>query len=265
MTLKQLSEWADQLNKIFSLLGKVLSLPLIILTSLYHWLLGVVPILPRSLILLLVAGGALMGAALSIGSYKRQNVWSSWRSLATATLGGLSLGLAALLLYLLPPKPSWQRLDVRTLLTPMEAMRDFPVLLMADQLLGRNGSIPGGKTYKNLLDVKRLPEQLEEEWAAYYAPLLFPSTMPAKISLRRTHRLNSASLGIILVVWTEGSGVDKAYVPREFGYKSLQDSVIVPVSLSGSERASMFVFVYPWTSAVSRDLPDSFEEAISAE
>ena len=95
-------------------------------------------------------------------------------------------------------------------------------------------------------------------------PMAPPLGSPYLRSLRRGAALNStnAIIGIILLVWSHEKEPGSATVPKQFGYRALTASVNVPVTLEATQRASMFVFVYPLTPAASAHLPDHIEDAV---
>jgi hypothetical protein len=136
---------------------------------------------------------------------------------------------------------------------------------MLDQLAGRNGLIPGGETYKTLIHARRVGEKVQEEWAGYYAPFVVANTMPSEISLNNVGAVNAAnaSIGVVVVVWTQGDDGPKIEPLKEEGFKALQSSIILPAKLRPAERAAVLVFVYPLTAAASASLPDDIHQVVT--
>lgn len=265
--LASLSSFSEKADKILSFLGKVLSIVGGVLWFVCGWLREQVLVMPRQPLNWSIGIALVVGLSLWLLSCCMRNRWNKWAILLWTIIGGLCVGSAGLLWYFAPEAPQWQRLNVPQILLKNEEKHDLPIMLVLDQLAGRNKLIPGGETYKSLLNAKYDNKRLLENWAAYYTPLLVPSTMPKTVTLRDGRDLNprNASLGVFLFVWNNDAKQIKVSIPQQFGYKSLNHSVSLPVTLKRQERAAMMVFVYPWTAGASANLPDQLEEAVALE
>jgi hypothetical protein len=258
------ANFSDQANKIVSFVGAVVTPVLAVLWFLYGWLEDEVARWPRPWLLGGIIAFLAIGLLLWVVTFRKRARYNRWTLLLMASGGSLLIGLAGLVLFLMPPTPAWERLDVRKILGEHDKPQDLPLTLTRDQLTGKGQLFPGGETYRQLLSAK-YDGRLTESWGAYYAPLFAPSTMPTSVSLKSGGKLNpqNASLGVLVVVWNESSGdIIKVARPQEYGYRSLGSSVSIPIVLNRDERAAMIIFVYPWTVEASNNLPDHFEEVV---
>jgi hypothetical protein len=264
--LDRASKLAEKLDSIATLIGKAAVFVGAPLVAAHGWLREQVPVIPGKTLVALIAVIAVTGLVCALLAYRaRAKHWLHRGALAV--VGGLGIATSGVLVALKPDPPRWQRIDVPQLLREPGLRYDLPIIVMRDELLGRNDLMPGGETYRNLLGRQSSGERLLEQWAGYYAPVLFPSTLPKRVSLRETPAISprNASIGVLLLTWSTDGEEIRVSTPQGFGYKSLQGSVSVTATLKAKERAAMMVFVFPWTAEASAGLDAKFDELIAIE
>jgi hypothetical protein len=194
-----------------------------------------------------------------------------WQSVGWRVVGMLLLAATITLWYLMPSKPEWIHVDVpdwQAQLTIQDSEHYVPYMLIRRELEGRNQAFPGGGIYRGLLATKRNADKPGySQWVGYYAPSLFMSTLPRRLTLKSTGDLAplNASVGVYLFIWNKCGEHAKVLNPRTFGYRSLEQSVEVNTKIKPSQQAAMIVFIYPWDQATADKLPATLTDVVDVQ